>query len=267
MTEKEYRYSVWPATLSTLLVFIATTVGMGKLLRGNEGNDPDVLPFIVYCSGFFSAILFALLVSRRWRYRLPSFRMEKWKFAPRQTVAGVILMLAASFVLSPLTETIPEAYFDRLNQYMQGGFWPMLTTVIAAPILEEFLFRGIIQKNITLRYGPLAGIIIGAVLFGVIHLVPQQIVYATAMGLILGTIYHLTGSLNSVIAIHFVNNGLTALLYMFFGTSVGLEHKIFPTTGGWTIAYVVSLSLLAIGTLRAVQIIRRQTARKEAPSE
>ncbi|WP_298064555.1 CPBP family intramembrane glutamic endopeptidase, partial [uncultured Rikenella sp.] len=168
-------------------------------------------------------------------------------------------------VLTPLLQRLPDTYIEMLDNYMGGGFWPMLTAVVAAPILEEFLFRGIIQKNLVRRLGPTGGITLGALIFGGIHLIPQQIVYASCLGLILGTIYHLTGSLNSAIAVHFVNNGLTSLLYLVFGTSDSLEHQVLGDGTLWNWAYGISLLLLLAGAGYAAHRIRRQRQHETPP--
>lgn len=182
--------------------------------------------FVSYVAGFGAAIGYAVALKPAWGLEVPSFRPEKWGADPRVIVGGMILMLATGIVLSPVLERLPAEYFDRLDDYMKGGFWPMFTAVAVAPVVEEFLFRGIIQKNLVRRLGPFGGIAVGALLFGAVHVNPPQVVYASCLGLILGTVYYLSGSLNSAVTVHFVNNGLTSLLYMLFGTSVGLERRI-----------------------------------------
>jgi len=59
-------------------------------------------------------------------------------------------------------------------------------------------------------------IIISSVLFGLIHMIPLQIVAAAFMGMALGWIYYKTKSLWFVIIIHAINNALAfvAMQYM-----------------------------------------------------
>lgn len=250
---------LWFPILSILAVYLAASLLLGLLFGNLEAlYDPAFWGFAAYVGSFLVTIGYAVALRRGWGLEVPSFRPEKWKLNPRAVMGGVILMLATGIVLNPLLRQLPDTYIEMLDDYMDGGFWPMLTAVVAAPILEEFLFRGIIQKNLVRRIGPFAGILLGSLIFGGIHLIPQQIVYAGCLGLILGTIYYLTGSLNSAIAVHFVNNGLTSLLYMLFGTSDSLEHKVLGDGTLWNWAYAVSILLLLAGIGYAVGRIRRQ---------
>lgn len=241
------RKSLWFPITSILLVYVAATyllTGLFGRVSWFDHSDPALSGFLVYVFGFLLAITYGVVLTAHWDFKVPSFRPEKWKPNPRLIVGGMILMIATSIVLNPLMDALPQDYLDRLDSYMEGGFWPMMTAVVAAPILEEFLFRGIIQKNLERRLGPLGGIVVGALIFGLIHLIPQQVVYATVLGMILGSIYYLTGSLTSVIAVHFVNNGLTALLYMFFGSSTNVEKELLGDGLLWWSIYGVSILLL-----------------------
>lgn len=252
------RHSLWFPILSILAVYVAANMLLGFLLGHlNALYDPAFFSFLTYAGSFVVTIGYAVALRVGWSVEIPSFHPEKWRANPRLIVAGVILMLAAGIVLSPLIERMPAEYMDALNSYMQGGFWPMFTAVVAAPILEEFLFRGIIQKNLVNRLGPVWGIVLGSLIFGAIHLVPQQIVYASCLGMILGSVYWLTGSLNSSIAVHFVNNGLTYLLYMVFGDAAGAERELLGDGALWGWSYAISVALLLTGVWYVLRRARR----------
>lgn len=232
--------------------------------------DTEFTRFVAYVSSFVLTIAYCMAVRRIWNLSVPTFNRQNRVINPRLIVSGVVVMIAVSILLSPIIDSMPAEYIDTVNSYIQGGFWPMLTTVVAAPLLEEYLFRGIIQKTITTQLGPLMGIIIGSLIFGIIHIVPQQVVYATCMGLILGSIYYLTGSLLSAITIHFVNNGLTALLYMIFGQTTGLEKEFLGDGTLWSMVYIVAVLIVSIATLYVVLEIRKREARttpKQLPKE
>jgi hypothetical protein len=261
--------NVWFPVVSILVVYVLSSMLFGMLFGwlGQGGEDPMFWGFVSYVAGFGAAIGYAVALKPAWGLEVPSFRPEKWGADPRVIVGGMILMLATGIVLSPVLERLPAEYFDRLDDYMKGGFWPMFTAVAVAPVVEEFLFRGIIQKNLVRRLGPFGGIAVGALLFGAVHVNPPQVVYASCLGLILGTVYYLSGSLNSAVTVHFVNNGLTSLLYMLFGTSVGLEWRILGAGTAWGWAYGLSVVLLGLGAWYAVWQIRRREAEKKMRSE
>lgn len=262
MPEQLSHRPLWFSILSLIALYFVANVLLGMLFRAfARGGDPAFWTFATYTGSMLVTIGYALVLRRGCGIALPSFRPEKWKADPRVIAVGLVLMLAVSIVLSPLLDRLPDTYVEQLDRYLDGGFWPMFTAVVAAPLLEEFLFRGIIQKNLVRRFGPLGGIAIASVLFGLIHLVPQQIVYASCLGLILGTVYHLTGSLNSAITLHFVNNGLTSLLHMVFGTSVGVEHRLFGDGALWGWSYGISLVLLAGGVWYGIRRLRPDGAK------
>ena len=92
----------------------------------------------------------------------------------------------------------------------------IILTVVMAPILEEILFRGILQKGmINNGMKPWVAIIISSFIFGLIHGYPWQFVGAGLLGLVLGLVYHKTKSLLIVILLHAFNNLLSALFMMY----------------------------------------------------
>ena len=89
-----------------------------------------------------------------------------------------------------------------------------------APLLEEVFFRGAIQGVLMRFFGrPWPAIIVAALVFGIIHWNPVQVVYATLFGLVLGWIYYRTGSLLSVIVGHVLNNSLAVMTTVAFSTA------------------------------------------------
>jgi membrane protease YdiL (CAAX protease family) len=80
--------------------------------------------------------------------------------------------------------------------------------VVAAPVLEEIMFRGIILEGYLKNYKPWTAILVSAFIFGLIHGNLAQGVNAFALGILFGWIYWKTSSILLVILLHFVNNVL-----------------------------------------------------------
>lgn len=217
-----------------------------------------VVAFISYSSSALLTTIYTFAISRVTHISVPSLKIEIRKLNPRLIVAGFVLILAINIVISPLEKFIPDVYLDVLDKYMNYGFWAMLVAVAVAPIFEEFLFRGVIQTNLIAHFGVIKGIIFGAVIFGAMHIVPQQALNAAGVGLILGSIYYLTGSLNTVIAIHFINNGFTYLLFMLFSDTNQLEEYLFENTTIHIIAYATSLILLILAGGRVIYKVKSE---------
>ena len=77
-----------------------------------------------------------------------------------------------------------------------------LTAAVAAPLFEEFLFRGFLLPSLT-RYLPTWGAIgVSALVFGVAHLSLSEIVPLTTLGIILGIVYVRTRNLLAPMLLH-----------------------------------------------------------------
>lgn len=105
-----------------------------------------------------------------------------------------------------------ESFTDTWNNLEEESYiWILLSVAILGPIVEELLFRGIVfrlARNIRRGYFP---IIISALLFGLWHEEPVQIVYTFLMGIVLAMVYDKTKSLFYPILMHVLNNFLSTL--------------------------------------------------------
>lgn len=122
-------------------------------------------------------------------------------------IGGIILFLENG--LGANTEN--QAALEQL------GMSPLLLivlTVIAAPIVEETVMRGLILgRTFNNSY---FGVIISSLLFGLLHMptnIGSWVIYG-GMGLVLAVVYHKTQKLEYTIAIHFINNALGVLLML-----------------------------------------------------
>ena len=130
--------------------------------------------------------------------------------------------MQASFALDLLLQlacTIPyfaqeAATLSSVGVLSTAGLpWlALLTTGILAPIVEEIAFRRGIQKNMSEKFNPTVGIIVSALVFGVMHGNLFQGVFAALMGIILGVVYHKTNNLWYTTIIHIVNNSASVLI-------------------------------------------------------
>jgi uncharacterized protein len=158
--------------------------------------------------GYLISFGLAIWVGFRWR------GSSRLAFAPvRPVVYGWVALgtVALGLLLEPLVSLLPVP--DWLQQMMAESFTKdaIWMAVLAAPLLEEILLRGIIQDGLLRRYSPATAIVWSAVIFGVMHLNPVQTVGATVLGLALGWLYYRTQSLLPCIFLHFVNNALGSL--------------------------------------------------------
>ena len=85
---------------------------------------------------------------------------------------------------------------------------------LLAGVGEELFFRGWLQTVLTHKSGVLLGIVITSAIFGLLHyLSTTYAIYAFLTGIYLGIIYHITGNLFIVMAIHALYDFI-ALVYL-----------------------------------------------------
>lgn len=115
------------------------------------------------------------------------------------TIALLFGIITPISSLIPVPELIKKAL---IGLAVQNGFFSFLLMVIAAPILEELIFRGIILDGLLNKYSPLKSILISSFLFGLVHLNPWQFITGFIIGIFAGWIYYKTRSLSLAIIIH-----------------------------------------------------------------
>ena len=117
---------------------------------------------------------------------------------------------------------MPEYMLEIFEKILNNSIWAFITTVVAAPILEEYLLRGVIERGLLKHTTPLQAILWSSFFFAVIHLNPWQAIGAFTAGLFLGWIYWKTRSLTACIFIHAV--GIFDFLYeirLYRGAAIG----------------------------------------------
>ncbi len=88
-----------------------------------------------------------------------------------------------------------------------------LAAVVAAPIVEEFLFRKLLLDRIV-PYGQLLAVLLSGTLFGLAHGNFFQFFYAFALGVIFAYVYLRTGRLRYTVALHMLINFLGSIVPM-----------------------------------------------------
>jgi membrane protease YdiL (CAAX protease family) len=151
------------------------------------------------------------LYKRRYVYSDASFHRKKG--------ATAILLVCIPFVYT--TMYMLNLFCEQLNlpnfmenQFMDlsGNVWGILSIALAAPILEECLFRGAIEGHLLRTWKrPWLAIVVSALVFGVIHMNPVQVVYGFLAGLVFGWLYYRTGSVLPGIVGHILNNALAVV--------------------------------------------------------
>jgi len=84
-----------------------------------------------------------------------------------------------------------------------------LTAVVIAPLFEETLFRGVLLPVLGQRIGPVAGVVVSALVFAIAHLSLSELAPLFLLGVGLGWIRWRSGRLAPSVLMHALWNGIT----------------------------------------------------------
>ena len=153
-----------------------------------------------------------------------------WAFRPIDLL-GIPLGVATQFALVPLLywplrELWPDTFDpDRLEQRAQeladkaGGFHTVLlvlVVVVGAPVVEELVYRGLVQRSLSVAVGASAGLLLTSILFALIHFSPVEYPGLFLAGLVFGGCVTLTDRLGPAVVTHAAFNaaGLVTVLWL-----------------------------------------------------
>ena len=223
--------------------FLGGIVSSPILLFANEASSKTYLLGSTSCLGALFLIWY-LLAKKKY------IRIDGMTWSVRSAgILALTILLGFSFYyfaggineLAGLPNILEEE-FVGLSSTVLG----VLGIVVLGPISEELLFRGAILgfllTNGALK--PKYAILISALIFGIIHMNPAQILYAFLLGLLLGRLYYQSGSLTLCIVIHVLLNGFSTLLTICYPNDLTFEDL----SGSATLMYgLMVLGLLLSG--------------------
>jgi len=177
-----------------------------------------------------------------------------WKIEDKRIIpfimAGTIALLFGIVTpmssLIPMSESVKELFLDISRQ---TGIFSFILMVIAAPILEELIFRGIILDGLLTKYSTVKSILLSSFLFGFVHLNPWQFVTGFILGIFIGWVYYRTKSLSFPIIIHATANLTVFLMRIFLDIDSTADESLVESYGGIThliLAIVLSIIILWI---------------------
>ncbi len=223
----------------------------------------SVYPFLLNIFGFgLSMLIFYLITMGSTFLFALKLRNEAWRAAVF-TIPPFSLLLASILTtvgllwgaLYPIADFIPIS--ESIKQqfifiFESPSVFSFLALVIAAPILEELIFRGVILEGLLKKYSPLQAIVISSLLFGLIHLNPSQFVSAFLGGLFIGWVYAINRNLILCILIHFTINLIAFCLFSTMDLEWAYEAPLIELYGG-TMSFIAIIGiglLLLLGGIR-----------------
>lgn len=170
----------------------------------------------ILISSLISIGLYALIGKNRFGDIKEKLRFNKLslKTVILSVVMGVGLLVLSNIVITIFTgigliDQNSMKELENLNSMIMGNSNSILLIIsvgIVVPVAEEMLFRGIIFREVEESFSPVKTILITGIGFGVFHMLPVQIVYASVLGVIMGSVYYWTKSIYAPILLHMANN-------------------------------------------------------------
>ncbi len=233
--------SIWVALVWIVLYFVlqvvtgGIAVAIALLGKSPKGTNPadmaglagDIslvaLPTIWAVVASSLITLLGLWLYLRKDGRFSDIWLDRWsQIGIIKTLAMAIVLVGAGLVFNYAMETIvfPDVkmqemlrkLFEAIPDTIPNAILLFVAVAVLAPILEELLFRGLLQKSLMNLMPIWAAILISSGIFAAVHMD----LYATpgiwVLGAIFGYLYYKTGSLRTNIVLHMVNNAMALLL-------------------------------------------------------
>lgn len=246
-------WSAWPrrVILALILMLAASDLMVQFLVLGLGGSG-----FAAVLVGSVAGVLAPLYwIGRRLG---PSFGADLGLIPPRPGIllASAFMAVAALLPVSQLAELslrlLPpgEEWILRANADIPRTgpeiALAFVTAVLVVPVVEEILFRGLIQRWVASFLGPGQAVYYAAALFALAHLQLWLFLGLLGVGLVLGFIFRATGSVIACAVAHALHNALSLGLMLQAGESSYEPTGVTTPEGLLILASLVGI--LAAGT-------------------
>lgn len=279
LTKKEKRGGIILPFVATILAialgeFVLLPFGFSEgsanstMIENLMGLAADIVPIM-------AIFLFSKFIEKR---SLPSLGL-KGNNSVKDYGLGIVIGLAlicSTFLINFVFDSI------SVSTNPKGISWTFVILSAFAYMIqsfnEELICRGLLMNSIASRKGPIAGILINTIFFGVLHLLSPGVtilsfINVILFGLIFSLIFYKTNSLWVVSAIHFIWNYFQGVIYGAQVSGLSLFSSVFKSTpiagkeilnggafgfeGGFTVTVVILVTII----ITHIAIIRTQNQR------
>jgi membrane protease YdiL (CAAX protease family) len=206
--------------LVAVLAFFVLQGLVATAARATGDVSPSVATVIAFATAGFLVSAVTLFVF--WRVKVPNvlhavgLRRHRgegkpsWLAAPMGLAAGATAaVVAAAYLIAlsraPVLQQLRDATDSPMPRIERGAL--VLVAVIAAPLFEELIFRGLIFKALRRTWSPWASILASAAIFAICH-PPLAVVPVFGLGVAAAWVFERTRHIAAPIAAHMAYNGL-----------------------------------------------------------
>ena len=210
----------------------------------NEAEFTDLvnaqIPLAIIFAAILSFLIYAWIVTASKKQNI--FTYCKFKALPLKKVvmlifAGLSLVSLNALTVVGISMLFPDAYDLHVENMMgltSSGGWLMVVSVgLAAPFIEEIMFRGLITNELDRVMSYKWIIFVQALLFGIYHMNIVQGIYTFILAIFMGYALYWTGSIFAPLIIHIVNNMSSVIMSEFVDSTSDIVNIGF---GIWILA-------------------------------
>jgi membrane protease YdiL (CAAX protease family) len=198
-------------TLLEFVLLLAALLGpqVAAMALSRGGEFELLLPFASFASGVLVAGV-VLLTGPFGRMGLCRAEPRFWPEAIAAAAIGVVVALGFEAVAQSLLPDLDDP-FDALLRRL-GPVASLFVIAVTPAVLEEIVFRGMLQGRLLALLGARTGWIVTAAVFALAHGASPALPLLFGIGLYLGWLRERSGSLLPGMLMHFCYNGALVLI-------------------------------------------------------
>lgn len=163
---------------------------------------------------------------------------------------GISVQFFSSCILTTVLNLMPsvaEEYMNNLSAILEITPRMLLQVCLIAPIIEELFFRGLIFSLMSKLLPFIFANIVQAIVFGIYHGNVVQAVYAFILGMFIGYILFITGSIVYTIVLHMSINLTGMFIDRIVPMDAELILRIVITIISFVIIYLLVKNIYKLG--------------------
>jgi membrane protease YdiL (CAAX protease family) len=229
---------LWESWSRGRLLALAALLVMGNFACQLVWYDRQGGLFAPVLVGAVAGVFLPLLIlGWRWRWRpARDFGLDRPK--PIAATGAVLMALATlapgsllahlSLKLHPVDPAWLANYTQNLPRSPGDIAIAALAVVVAGPLAEELIFRGLVHRVFSRTWGAWPAIAASALVFGLVHGEPWYLLGLVAVGAMLAFVWEATRSLTSCWLAHAVHNGVSLSLMIAEGPAGAQPQPLTP---------------------------------------
>lgn len=218
------------AVIVSSLVFdiILSIVASVKGIERSVLNENETVQILSYVINPIVLIVYSVVYTLTHKIGFRNALSDGQKISLLPISVSIVLAIIAIFLFTPLMDLIEYGFMnlgyspdntipmqDKMSASFSSFMLGLLIYALLPAIAEEIVFRGIILRSMLSRYSGFVAIFISTLCFVLMHGALQQTVYQLIMGIMLGYVACVGGSVLYSIILHFLNNAFVLLFGCF----------------------------------------------------